>query len=122
MMNESFPLINYHIWKPIPLYFSLQLKFLQLQAVISGSILIMDSKKLAYVPSVVTFKPRTYLLASFYIEAQQLVAYTPVTDIFIVPPRTSFKCLRPRPIPANPHSFSVRKDKDTRRVFRFSSK
>ena len=46
MITESVPLINYPIWKPIPSYFSPKPKFLQLEPVICGYLLINDPKNL----------------------------------------------------------------------------
>ena len=45
MIIESVPLINYSIWRPVPSCFSPKPKLLQLEPIVSGSILVIDPKK-----------------------------------------------------------------------------
>ena len=49
IITESFPLISYLIRDPLPSYFSPKPKFLPLEPVISGSILVIDPKNLTNV-------------------------------------------------------------------------
>ena len=60
MITESVLFISYPFREPVPSYFSFKLEFLQLEPVISGSILIIDPKNLADVPFVLTPIPHKY--------------------------------------------------------------
>ena len=61
MITESVPLINYLIGKPIISYFPSKPKFLQLEPIISGVILVSDSKNIGNVPLVLIFILIKYL-------------------------------------------------------------
>ena len=60
MITESIPLINYPIREPVPSYFSPKPKFLQLEPIMSGSLLTIGPKSLATVLLVVTPLPLHY--------------------------------------------------------------
>ena len=93
MIIESVPLINYHIWKPVPSYFSPKPNFLQLEPIISGYILIILPKNLAYVSFVITPIPLKYLYQAYVSKEWKFSAFILASYFLFCPPVT-------------PHAFS----------------